>query len=633
MQRRNWILLIIILLMMIPAQRTFAASNHPSEVIFEGHPLDSQVMVIHENGDYYINLPFLSRYLNIIVAWNIEAHDLFLKFGKTNIKFYANRSTYYLDGRKQQLGNAPFEKDRQFWLPVEFLSKLGLRIVSQNQQQLILKWSQNYFLGVEITTYQGRPAFLLEGTQDLKIDAGLSRPNQLVLNLHGVAAHFSMNERVDISPFTMITGVHFIKEDPDGLKIAFDLNQTIGYQLISQPDHPHRIMLVFNYILKKVNVLPQNDEDKIVITSSAPAQYQVQKSNHQLIIDFIGATLAGDVNLIDNDGKRSSEVRIWQTNQDTVRMTLERPDLSAYYVFQHGDNPNLLEVRKAQTIQQIKWVSTRDGGELHIIGNDELFGAIMQEPSPRKLVIKFDNARVISSVNLATPNDDFVDGIMVTYPNPMTFQLEINLNRFITYKIGYSENRDRLVVYFKRSPILHKTIVFDPGHGGIDNGAVGRQMRVKDLNLEIAMRLKNLLEEEGAAVILTRDDDYFVGLYERPYLANYFSADLFISVHTNNHPDLSIHGIEVFHYPQYQSSRLLAQDVFSEITRQTGFLGLGVKQDNFVVIREAQMPGILVEVGFLSNFLEESTMKTAEFKDNAAMGIYQGIIDYCNGIK
>lgn len=386
MQRRTWILLISIMLI-IPAQQSFAAANHPAEVIFEGHSLDSQVKVMHENGDDYINLPFLSRYLNIIVAWNIEAHDLFLKFGKTNIKFYANRSTYYLDGRKQQLVNVPFEKDKQFWLPVEFLSKLGLRIVSQNQQQLILKWSQNYFLGVEITTYQSRPAFLLEGTQDLKIDADLSRPNQLVLNVHGVAAHFSMNERVDISPFTMVTGVHFIKEDPGDLKIAFDLNQTIGYQLISQPDHPHRVMLVFNYLLKKVSVLPRNDEAKIVITSSAPAQYQVRKSNHHLVIDFIGATLAGDVNLIHNDEKRSPQVQLGQINRDTVRMTLEMPDLSDYYVFQHGDNPNLLEVRKAQTIQQIKWVSTRDGGELHIVGNDELFDDIMRDQSPRKLVI------------------------------------------------------------------------------------------------------------------------------------------------------------------------------------------------------------------------------------------------------
>jgi N-acetylmuramoyl-L-alanine amidase len=627
----NWILLISILLI-IPAQQTFASSNHPIEVIFDGHPLDSQVKVIDVNGNYYINLPFLSRYLNMIIAWNVEANDLFLKFGKTNIKFYANSSTYYMDGKKQQLASAPFEQDKQFWLPVQFLTKLGLTIKSQNQQQFILEWSQNYLLGVEITTYQNRPAFLLEGTKDLKIDTSVSQSNQLVLNLPGAAVHFSMNENIDIAPFTMVTGVHFIKNDPAGLKIAFDLNQTIGYQLIPQPDRPHSILLVFNYVLQQINALSPNEEYKIAIATSAPAEYQVQNSNHHLAIDFVGATLAGDIGLTPNDEIRSPQIHLAQINRQIVRMVLDMPDSSTYYVFQLADNPNLLEVRKAQTIQEIKWVSARDGSELHIMASDELISTITQDQATRKLEIQFDNVRMISA-KLPAVNDNFVDGIQLKSINPTIFKFEINLKRFVTYKAEYSENRDQLVVRFKRSPIIRKTIVIDPGHGGIDNGAVGRQIREKDLNLEIAMRLKNLLEEAGAAVILTRDDDYFIGLYERPYLANYYFADLFISVHTNNHPDLSVHGIEVFHYPQHQSSHLLAQSVFREITQQTGFLGLGVKQENFVVVREAQMPSILVEVGFLSNFQEESIMKTAGFKDNAAMGIYQGVINYFNTTK
>ena len=127
---------------------------------------------------------------------------------------------------------------------------------------------------------------------------------------------------------------------------------------------------------------------------------------------------------------------------------------------------------------------------------------------------------------------------------------------------------------------------------------------------------------------MTRCDDTFISLYERPFISNYLSADLFISIHTNYHLDLNVRGIEVYHFPGRTESKSLATTVLAELIRYTGLSRLGIKTNDFVVIRETQMPSILVELGYLSNFQEESTIKTTEFRVKAAHGVFQGIIRY-----
>ncbi|MGE5582025.1 MAG: N-acetylmuramoyl-L-alanine amidase family protein, partial [Bacillota bacterium] len=192
-----------------------------------------------------------------------------------------------------------------------------------------------------------------------------------------------------------------------------------------------------------------------------------------------------------------------------------------------------------------------------------------------------------------------------------------------------SANKRQMRVVLKDSPVVNKTFIIDPGHGGQDNGASGKKGTLeKELNLEVSLRLKDLLEEAGAKVVLTRLDDTFISLYERAFLANFLMADFFISVHTNSHPKIQTEGIEVFYYPNHSHARPLATNILDAMVRETGLKKLTVKTNNFAVIRETQMPGVLLELGFLSNPQEELTLSSDEFKNNAAQGIFRGIIDF-----
>jgi N-acetylmuramoyl-L-alanine amidase len=218
-----------------------------------------------------------------------------------------------------------------------------------------------------------------------------------------------------------------------------------------------------------------------------------------------------------------------------------------------------------------------------------------------------------------------------------------------------------------------KTIVLDPGHGGRDPGAVGRSIgaREKDINLSVSLMLKEYLEQElGLNVLLTRSDDRFVSLQERTRFANDNKADLFISIHTNASRDRSSRGIEMYYLStakttearavealensvvekyeggtealrKYDDLALILSDIMqAENLEQSSNLAMklqmnicagtkssdrGIKQANFYVLRGAFMPAVLVEMGFISNPVEETFLVNRQYQDRLARTIFEGI--------
>jgi N-acetylmuramoyl-L-alanine amidase len=211
-------------------------------------------------------------------------------------------------------------------------------------------------------------------------------------------------------------------------------------------------------------------------------------------------------------------------------------------------------------------------------------------------------------------------------------------------------------------------VIIDPGHGGKDPGAIGvGGLREKDVVLGIARRLRATLIREGLEVHLTRDGDRFLTLEDRTRLANRLHGDLFVSIHANASRNRRTTGVETYlldtRYDR-QTARVAARENGTTIAelddlqlilaslrlgyseryaarlarhvhdgiagrlRGTfpGMRDLGVKRGPFLVLFQADMPAILVEVGFLSNRTEASRMRTDAFSRAAADGIARGIL-------
>ncbi len=177
------------------------------------------------------------------------------------------------------------------------------------------------------------------------------------------------------------------------------------------------------------------------------------------------------------------------------------------------------------------------------------------------------------------------------------------------------------------------TVILDPGHGGSDEGAKIKSLLEKKLTLRAALLVKKELELLGYHVILTRWRDIYTSLPKRVDIANQRKPSLFVSIHFNSSKVPTAKGIEIFYYQskqkdRAQSSKNLATSILNHLVTQTAATSRGVKTGNFHVIRETEMPAVLVEGGFLTNLQERNLIATGAYLEKLARGIAKGIDKY-----
>jgi N-acetylmuramoyl-L-alanine amidase len=180
---------------------------------------------------------------------------------------------------------------------------------------------------------------------------------------------------------------------------------------------------------------------------------------------------------------------------------------------------------------------------------------------------------------------------------------------------------------------MKSLIILDPGHGGLDEGAKVNTFMEKKISLTTALLTKKHLEELGYRVIMTRNRDIALPLQRRVSIANKTKGSLFVSVHFNSSPSVEAQGIEIFYYDSKEmwrtrASKRLASCILHRVIDQTEATSRGVKQGNFHVIRETDMPAVLVEGGFITNRDERGKLRDRDYLDRLAVGIAQGIDKY-----
>jgi len=176
-------------------------------------------------------------------------------------------------------------------------------------------------------------------------------------------------------------------------------------------------------------------------------------------------------------------------------------------------------------------------------------------------------------------------------------------------------------------------IVLDPGHGGFDTGSTSQNVEEKALALRTAVLVKRYLSSMGYRVILTRSRDVFIPLAKRTAIANDTKSKLLVSLHYNAFKNPNAKGIEIYYYDKgskwrSSNSKKLAQLVLSRLLTQTGAASRGVKHGNFHMVREANMPAILVEGGFITHPKERDQLSDPKYLDRIAQGIAEGVDKY-----
>ena len=209
-------------------------------------------------------------------------------------------------------------------------------------------------------------------------------------------------------------------------------------------------------------------------------------------------------------------------------------------------------------------------------------------------------------------------------------------------------------------------IVLDAGHGGIERGAQAQSFDEADIALDVALRSKRLLEENGFEVLLTRETDTTLGLQNRPEIANAANADVFISIHVNSAESSSLHGIETYSVdiatdaysamvalkenmgirvdqakiPTVNTNTMLlsmeladlvqnkVMDTLDSEYESDTIVDLGHKTAMFSVLVHAQMPAILLEVGFMSNNTEFAHIQSAHYRESIGQSLVIALLEW-----
>lgn len=218
--------------------------------------------------------------------------------------------------------------------------------------------------------------------------------------------------------------------------------------------------------------------------------------------------------------------------------------------------------------------------------------------------------------------------------------LIISISAFIAKKNSKGD-----IISTMSVPVTNKVIVVDAGHGGEDGGAVSNNgVSEAEINLKIALKLQNLLEQSGATVVLTRSDENAIydldkktlrekkvsDIKNRVKIGNSSSADILVSIHLNKIDQSQYYGWQTFYKNNNEDGKKLAtciqDNLNNSINKENNRVPL--KIDNVYLIKNIEIPATIVECGFLSNLEEEKELQTDEYQDKLAWGIYNGIMDY-----
>ena len=347
----------------------------------------------------------------------------------------------------------------------------------------------------------------------------------------------------------------------------------------------------------------------------------------------------------------------------------------------------------AYTVKEVRFHTEAASTRVVIETNDAPRYAVGRLPKPERLYVDVTQARLASAwrQNTLSVKDARLAAIRVAQHRRGVVRVVLDINRIKTYKVFALQTPHRIVIDLEGEPPIRRpsrqtappprpaaaatqpTIVIDPGHGGKDPGAVGRNgIQEKTVVLQVAKVLRQLIRRRlpRYRVIMTREDDVFVPLTERTKLANVEQAEAFVSLHTNASRRRGARGVETWYFSfeakSERAQRIAAREnnmssqQFSELERilldlhetdrinQSALLAgatqkalvhrlsehdpaisdRGVDGAPFIVLLRTKMPSILVEVGFLTNQKEAARLRRQSYQEALAEGIFQGLYTF-----
>ena len=663
-------------------------------VLVDGQKLNTEVPSFIMGDRTLVPIRFVAESFGAVVGWDqdtktaIVVHDNnVVSLAIDDTKVVVNGETRYLDKNSTpKLVTFTDLKDSRTMVPVRFISEvLGYDV----------NWDQNSYTAMISTPKEEEPAaenvdiinigivqtpdgdnrVQINGTGKLsyrtmyitqsnklvididkallRIPGSLAKPGEI--NLDGQNLTKVNYSQFTTSPDPFVTRVvltlfeqqdHRIvtKNDGNTIEIAFDdyVDEEIKEE-VDEITEEQKSGLITTGKIDGKNVIYINELNNPVYSTS------IIKEPTRIVIDIKDTIIQGELYQVFNepisfvDRIRASQYvpDLENNTENIVRVVLD--------IKEGVSDPRIEIIAEENRLIIVPEENIWDHLGYEKIENKGIFTLTNQFPSAYN--VNYDTLKkelLITMPTFATSipqgdfvvNDSLVRRIIITRDQVNT-TININFRRSVNYNVLSNLVDQQIKVEVEKINDLtpqDTTIVIDPGHGGKDPGAVHGSIYEKDINLSISLKLQKALTDLGYNVIMTRETDVFVELYDRPEIANQANADLLISIHSNSNIKSEIHGLEVLYASALEATLKLddqfpfAKSIYDNIITLTGNAGTRniVNSPKLAVLRRSYMPAVLIESGYMSNPAERELILTESFQNNMVSGIVNGIIQYLN---
>jgi N-acetylmuramoyl-L-alanine amidase len=619
--------------------------------------------------------------LGATLKWESKTQQFKIVLGKTRIELRANSSSAKLDGKTVKL-DAPAKliNDRLF-VPAGFFSQNlkmtvglfpGKGLVTLDNKAVATPGKLN---SVKYAMKDNKCEVLvnLDSYKDYKISS-LSGPDRIVLDISNVKlADKPLKLNVSSS---FVKAIRYSQMDAKTVRVVLDTVGQLKHEILEKKGQlvltvtgnstskPSRGGTVNRGStdtenLSDIKYTSNADNEEIAIITSEYKGYSIMMTEEpdRILIKIPGADAPTEPRVYNFNGNPVQAAVLSRLDNNTAQIEIHLSARSQYQISEEKDRlvlwigqatePSDNETgtpssNDSNPSGKLKNIVYRNAGDrvCLLLNNTKLTEG--GQPLEKFYHETYDDTGKIYTLSFPTGNSDLESGTLQINDNILdsivvekildqtciTFHAK---DKFLYNVFSRTELKDTAITLLKPTAPDEQLVVIDPGHGGFDPGAVYAGVQEKDLNLDISLKLNALLREKNIKTYILREDDSFLGLYERANIANSLHAALFISIH-NNAYYTSHKGTEtLYNYAGSDTgsfnSKKLAQVIQSNLVNTLGTVDRKiVLRPNLVVLKGTTMFAALAEIGFITNVEDRTNLLKDEFRQTSAAALCESIL-------
>jgi len=607
----------------------------PVKLVINGETVECDVAPLIVDGRTLVPVRVVSENLGATVTWHGDTRTVEITRGEDELLLAIGSNVATFNGQEVTMDVAAQIVNDRTMVPVRFVAEtLGVRVSWDGETRTVYiePFATPSLTDIRYEPSIGRGRLVLDVGAPVEyrhwFDTSVTGAPRLFIELDGTTMGLAQK-----AFFLGKGGITLVRAGVMGYRnpriwVVFDLSEQFGIEVSESPDRTE-LWLDIKYRVDRV-AYEKSSKGMVInveTTGEVPVEDTLSADGKQVTLFMPGIDLGDSVEpevevanpVVESihtravDGGVSVEVDL-ASSIDSDDYTLEVWE-SAVQLFVHTP------------VEDIRWRREGTSYRIHVDATVPLAYKTFRLTNPDRIVIDIPNA-VLSDGEY----DEHVARTLLTRLRAGQFQEDPPVVRVVleappkaALELQPATTGLELLVTPYRAGGLK--IAIDPGHGGKDPGAVGPAgFREKDVNLAMSKKLVKALEDLGAEPVLLRTGDYYLGLYERPAMANDLNVDIFVSVHNNGFPDPTKGGTETYWYENHPLSRTLGAVVHEALVEATGLQDRGLRYANFAVLRETSMPSILLECAYMTNPREELLLQKPEFQQRLVDAVAEAIM-------